>query len=293
MGRINEKTKIIAASIALLIGIALIAAASYAWASISKQPEVSGIHMNVSTSDILEIAAVTSDNIETGPPEVGTSDLSIGQGTWGKDVDLSGTKIILQAPATGDPEVGLGTVTYDANGRTNGIKPLEKDAAPTDGIIYYTCPVGPAEYYVNQEGNIVKAVTGNEKYSAAGSVAVWLRSNKTSPVRLDISNLSTEGAENVPVGIAVRVMTYNAPKGSTPTPEGEPRLVMLDKSRSDYIIDNVFSSEHPIEPNKIYMVEIIYYVEGDLTAKNNAIIASKLTNPVVIKTAEMSFSRME
>lgn len=289
----NAKTKIIATSLALLIGIALTAAATYAWISVSKNPEVRGAHMNVTTSDILEVAAVTSDNIETGPPEVGTNDLSIGQGTWGKDVNLSGTKIILQAPATGDPEIGLGTVTYDSNGRTNGIKPLEKDAAPTDGIIYYTAPVSPAEYYVDQEGHIVKTVTGNERYSAAGSVAVWLRSNKTSPVRLDISNLSTEGAENVPIGIAVRIMTYNAPKGSTPTPEGEPRLVLLDKNRSDYVIDNVFSSEHPIEPGKIYMVEIIYYVEGDRMVNEDAITASKLTDAVVIKTAEMVFSRME
>ena len=122
---------------------------------------------------------------------------------------------------------------------------------------------------------------------------MWLRSNRSSRIKLDISNFTAEGAPDIPIGAGVRVWTYNAPKGETPSREGEPRFIPFDQSRTDFTIDDVFSSEHPIEPGKIYMVEVIYYIEGDRAVNPDAIIASKLTNPVVIKTAEMAFSRME
>lgn len=293
MEKINGKVKITAAAIALLIGIALIVAATYAWVSISKQPEVSNMHMNVGSSDILEIAAVTAENIDAGPPEVGTNDLSIGQGTWGKNVDLQNVRVILQAPATADPELGLSTVTYDANGRTNGLRKLIQGTATTDGMVYFMCEAKPAEYYVDEEGHIVASRTMDEKYCAAGGVAVWLRSNRKSRIKLDISNFTTEGGVDIPIGALVRVWTYNSSKGEKPEREGESRLIMFDQSRTDFTIDDVFSNDNPIEPGKLYMVEIVYYVEGNRDVNPNAVIAPTLTHPVIIRTAEMVFSRME
>ena len=89
------KERLAAVALLLVISIAMVTSATFAWLTISRNPEVSGVNLSVAANGNLEVALVAPDGSLPGKSAVGDSSATKGQTiaganiTWGNLVNLS------------------------------------------------------------------------------------------------------------------------------------------------------------------------------------------------------------
>ncbi len=99
------KERIAAVAVLLAMSIAMMTSATFAWLTISRAPEVSGVSTSLAANGNLEIALVGPEGLKPGESQVGDSSAAEGQSvaaanlTWGNLVNLS------------DPSYGLDNLT--------------------------------------------------------------------------------------------------------------------------------------------------------------------------------------
>lgn len=123
------KEKVLAAALMLVVSVVTMTASTFAWLTISRKPEVSGVATTISGNGNLEIALSDFDGLEPEESEVGDSGKNIiaKNITWGNLVNLSneqyGLKNLTLRPATLN-ETALATnplraAVYGADGRVS------------------------------------------------------------------------------------------------------------------------------------------------------------------------------
>lgn len=207
------KTKLMASVVMLLIAAVLMSTASYAWFTLSTNPEIANIQANVTANGNLEIALDAGANTAPGASAVGDA----GQNeTWGNLVDLKGffkagtngdtirLKPVQFLPPTATAPVTISKPVYGLDGRISSLSALNRvnaaDATSGDdfkdfgGIWVYTdaTPVTAA--------TTVAAGSYDERIYAF-EVDFWLRTNATgSTVSLSEAVSRTEDAADEHAG---------------------------------------------------------------------------------------------
>lgn len=99
------RERVVAVALLLAMSASMLASASFAWLTISRRPEVTGVNTTVAANGNLEIALVGKEGDQPGESAVGDSSAAKGQNvaaaniTWGNLVNLS------------DPSYGLESLT--------------------------------------------------------------------------------------------------------------------------------------------------------------------------------------
>ena len=90
------RERVVAVALLLVMSAAMMTSASFAWLTISRRPEVTGVNTTVAANGNLEIALATGDGrTAPGESQVGDSSATEGQSvvsaniTWGNLVNLS------------------------------------------------------------------------------------------------------------------------------------------------------------------------------------------------------------
>ena len=89
------KERLAAVALLLVISLAMVTSATFAWLTISKSPALTGVNMSVAANGNLEVALVAPDGSQPGVSKVGDSSAAEGQTissaniTWGNLVNLS------------------------------------------------------------------------------------------------------------------------------------------------------------------------------------------------------------
>lgn len=119
--------RVTAAAMLLIMSISMMISASFAWITLSRSPEISGMATTISTNGNLEIALSGADGLEPDPTAVGDGgqDVTLSNLTWGNLVNLSnaayGLEELTLRPAilnTGSLlRSPLRSVTYGSDGR--------------------------------------------------------------------------------------------------------------------------------------------------------------------------------
>lgn len=127
--QLREKVSIV--GMLLVISVILMVTASFAWVTLSKNPEVSGMSTTVSANGNLEIALSDTDGLEPDASQVGDSKLPLLERnlTWGNLVNLSdssyGLEHLVLRPATLNRSAldtsPLFAATYSSDGRVEGL----------------------------------------------------------------------------------------------------------------------------------------------------------------------------
>ncbi|MBE6939746.1 MAG: hypothetical protein E7457_02850 [Ruminococcaceae bacterium] len=127
----HMKERVVAIMLLLVMSVTMLASASFAWITLSRAPEVSGLATTVSTNGNLEIALSDTDGLEPDATAVGDGGqaVTLSNLTWGNLINLSdpsyGLDEITLRPAvlnSGSLEDSpLYAVTYGADGRIDDI----------------------------------------------------------------------------------------------------------------------------------------------------------------------------
>jgi hypothetical protein len=194
----NLRKKLMAAIAMLCVSAVMLTGVSYAWFTLSTNPEVSGVKANISANDNLEIAldngyASGTDVDDASKDTNNAPNGKINTGnpyTWGNLVSLDTAfsneyvkKLTLkpvQYTATGTT-VTFNYPQYGADGRIGTFKKLSAYAISDHSSATYAATDSTIKS-VNLYGED-NTLAGNKTFDAV-SVTYWLRSNETSDVNL-------------------------------------------------------------------------------------------------------------
>ncbi|MBQ8359385.1 MAG: hypothetical protein IJX37_05690 [Oscillospiraceae bacterium] len=119
-----------AVALLLAMSVAMMASASFAWVTLSRAPEVSGLATTVSTNGNLEIALSASNGLQPGETSIhdGSGRITSKNLTWGNLINLSDSsygldKIVLRPASLNVNELltsPVQAVKYGSDGRING-----------------------------------------------------------------------------------------------------------------------------------------------------------------------------
>ena len=153
------RERIAAVALLLVMSITMMTSATFAWLTISRAPEVSGVNTTVAANGNLEIALANSNDTAPGASKVGDSSAAKGQAvttanlTWGNLVNLS------------DPSYGLENLT---------LRPAQLNESAL-----LTSPLYGAVY--SADGRVQK-LTSNFAYTS------WVPANGNIPGYFGLSN---------------------------------------------------------------------------------------------------------
>lgn len=174
------RERVVAVALLLVMSASMLTSASFAWLTISRRPEVSGVSTTVAANGNLEIALATS---ETEPDEskVGDSSATKGQSitaanvTWGNLVNLSdesyGLQYLTLRPAMLNTNALLTSPLYSAVFTQDGrVEKLDSNFSYTS----WTPPSGTTEgYFGLSESRGVRAISST-KIEAVGYQGTYL-----------------------------------------------------------------------------------------------------------------------
>lgn len=170
----HMKERVIAVALLLAMSISMMSSATFAWLTLSRNPEVSGLATTIATNGNLEIALSGADGEEPDESAVGDGgqDVKLSNITWGNLINLSdpsyGLEDITLRPATLNTgsldESPLYAVTYGADGR---MEDIATDFAFTSyqpsqfegGKGQFVVPAGGADSFGVRAVSSVKATT--------------------------------------------------------------------------------------------------------------------------------------
>lgn len=154
------RERVVAVALLLAMSVAMMTSASFAWLTISRSPEVTGVNTNIAANGNLEIALATGDGkTPPGESKVGDSSAAEGQSvpmaniTWGNLINLS------------DPSYGLDNLA---------LRPAQLNTAAL-----LTKPLYGAVY--NSDGRI-KNLTSDYGYTA------WIEATDRVPAHFGVSD---------------------------------------------------------------------------------------------------------
>lgn len=185
----------------LMVATVMISSASFAWFTISTQPEVSGVEAGLATNQALEIALVSDavKGFETAPSPSGQNDTGKNT-TWGNLVDVSayfnGGAATLR-PALVGANKALAAPKFGEDGRTNGSAPLTSEYVAVDGT-------APTTAYHDGVIKVYKDTTGA---AYAYQIDYFMRTNVAG---LDIKLLQTGADRGAGVAGAGTTITQDS-----------------------------------------------------------------------------------
>ena len=170
----HMKERVIAVALLLAMSVSMMSSATFAWLTLSRSPEVSGLATTIATNGNLEIALSDKDGLEPDETAVGDGGkvVTLSNLTWGNLINLSdpsyGLEDITLRPATLNSgsldESPLYAVTYGADGR---IEDIAMDFSFTNyqpsqvagAAGQFVAPVGGTNQYGVRAVSSVKATT--------------------------------------------------------------------------------------------------------------------------------------
>lgn len=191
-----------------VISIVMMTAASFAWITISRSPEVEGIATTVSANGNLEIALADVDGLEPDESQVGDSgkDVMKKNITWGNLINLahdgySLDKITLQPAALDESSLlsnPLYSVTYGMDGRVTTVK--------TD-FAYATYDESANRFMVRNDYGV--RTIASVRYEAVGAAEEFLKvvNNVRSELRIISENYKNLGKTGGPITELQSVMS--------------------------------------------------------------------------------------
>lgn len=288
----GTKKKLMAAVVMLVISAIMMTSASYAWFTISTNPEIKGMKTQVVVNENLEIALAKTnadnptDPVLPGDAAIGeavtTTAQNLRQYTWGNIIDLDkviaykgdGTTTALDktlrpaALTTGTPNK-FQYPLYKTDGRLDKLVDLTESAS-TDGFGNITGESKVYGYYVdywvrsNVGGNLTLNTTGVAR-SAGGETGLgsYFESNAASDAdKILAANIFIAFKDITP---AVTDKTTKAPTGSAPTAvkhkDGTPPTDAVGgkfKTEFELNTDNIVV----LEPNKAKLIRMYVYLDG-------------------------------
>ncbi len=172
------KERVMAVAMLLVMSFAMMTSASFAWLTISRAPEVSGVKTNVAANGNLEIALATGDgSTAPNPSQVGDSSAAEDQSvpdanvTWGNLINLSdpsyGLENLTMRPAQLNKSDLLGSPLYGAVYSVDGrIEKLSSNFSYTQWVP----PVGTTPGYFGMSTGLGVRAISSTKVKAVG---VW------------------------------------------------------------------------------------------------------------------------
>lgn len=177
------RERVVAVALLLAMSVAMMTSASFAWLTISRSPEVTGVNTNIAANGNLEIALATGDGkTPPGESKVGDSSAAEGQSvpkaniTWGNLINLSdpsyGLDNLALRPAQLNTSALLVSPLYGAQYGIDGrITQLDSSFrytswTPADGDT-------PAHFAVSEETG-VRAISST-KIEALGAAATYTK----------------------------------------------------------------------------------------------------------------------
>ena len=169
----HMKERVIAVALLLAMSVSMMSSATFAWLTLSRSPEVSGLATTIATNGNLEIALSDKDGMEPDKTAVGDGgqDVKLSNVTWGNLINLSdssyGLEDITLRPATLNTgsldESPLYAVTYGADGRMEDIATdfafTSYKTSELGGKGQFVVPTGGAHSYGVRAVSSVKATT--------------------------------------------------------------------------------------------------------------------------------------
>ena len=197
----HMKERVMAVAMLLVISVTMMTSATFAWVTLSRSPEVSGLATTLAANGNLEIALSDIDGLEPDRTAVGDGDKDITQSnlTWGNLVNLAhesyGLEYITLRPSvlnTGSLEDSpLYAVTYGADGR---IDDIALDFAFTNyqhsqiegGTGSFVAPTGGTKYGVRAISSVKATSSGAQSDLFALTSAV---NKNTADATMGFTNL--------------------------------------------------------------------------------------------------------
>jgi hypothetical protein len=274
----GTKKKLMTAVVMLVISAIMMTTASYAWFTISTNPEIKGLTTQVVTNENLEIALAQSTTV---PPAASTANDSGNQYTWGNVIDLSGSNSAATAyglidktlrPSTLGSDGSSGTAfnypVYYSDGRVHELTALTvTDGTGSDGFGTINSTNKVYGYYVDfwLRTNIaddvtvtlstaVKRSTGSDGITGGGTVLSSLNDDLLNCVRIAFQ----PGASGT--------ITAATPGAVTKTVGATPGTIPFT--------GNVVT----LHANEAKLVRMYVYYEGANKTNADAIIGDSLVN---------------
>jgi len=246
----------------LAVAAIMMTSATYAWFTISTNPEVKGVSANVTANGNLEIALDAGSH--TKPSESTTADYGKNE-TWGNMVNtdkfFNGANLTLKpVQCTFSSSIGTYEFSYPVYGNDGRIKELKKlkEVQAADAASGTYADFGGVKVYAESDISSLNssAVNTNSASIYAFEIDYWLRTNKSSAmleltssgVKRDQNNMPTGGGSVLDIdGVSAIMIVSSATSGTV----GGTAYYKLVRNSTD---------------NGLSMLE----VNADLTAKTGA-----------------------
>lgn len=177
------RERVVAVALLLAMSMAMMTSASFAWLTISRSPEVSGVNTTIASNGNLEIALATGDGkTPPGESKVGDSSAADGQTveksnlTWGNLINLSnpvyGLDNLALRPAQLNTAALLTSPLYGAvYGQDGRITQLSSDF----GYAIWNLPDGEKPGYFGVSNEFGVRAISSTKIEAVGAEAIYHR----------------------------------------------------------------------------------------------------------------------
>lgn len=258
------KTKLMASVAMLMVATVMISSASFAWFTISTQPEVSGVTAGLATNQALEIALVGTEGFLTNGPAESTAQDTGKNTTWGNLVDVSayfgnGSTATLR-PALVDASNALAAPKFGEDGRTNGSAALTPEYVAVD-------TTSPTTAYHDGAIKVYKDATGA---AYAYQLDYYMRTNVAG---LDIKLLETGADRGAGVAGAGTTITEDSICSVAFQVDGGDWKKFYDGSTKEFdfttpIITNTVKDQ-------IYKVSMMVFWDGSNATNANLALASQ------------------
>lgn len=182
----HMKERVIAVAMLLVVSISMMVSSTFAWITLSRSPEVSGMETTFATNGNLEIALSDTDGLEPDETAVGDGgqDVTLSNVTWGNLVNLSSSSYGLDQLTLRPAILNAGSlsksplysVTYGGDGR---IDDIISDFAFTN----YETKDGASAFFVPEDGQTkygVRAISSVTYSSVSGDAQLVNLNNAVS-----------------------------------------------------------------------------------------------------------------
>lgn len=274
------KTKLMSAVAMLMVSAVMLVGTSFAWYTLSTNPEVAGIKATAVANQNLEIALLTAETdtesdidelSKQATPEGAQGSTTGNYYTWGNLVDL--TNIVGDVelrPATYTTNVGLQIPKYGTDGR------ITSDNYQTLKDKSYSTESGKKGWvYVNGDGT-----NGSDSTKYALRVDYMLRTNVAGNISLSTATNRDSTNKNSDMGGGSTISQINDKTGSLKvvfkvTKDGEQNSTWVpannsDSTTTDGVDDLSATIISGAQPNDAYKVQMYVYLNGLVVTNEDA-----------------------
>lgn len=274
----GTKKKLMAAVVMLVISAIMLTSASYAWFTISTNPEIKGMTTQVVVNENLEIALASTD-VSTIPGTTAQGDTGK-QYTWGNIIDLTPTGTVGAQPETAyaalvktlrpvtlnttlDPDV-FQYPTYGADGRPNADLSNLSDSPMANGFGNLFDGTKAYGYYVdfwvrsNVGGDLTLSATKKRSTNGEQGLGSYFESNgQTGPDKVLATNLFVAFKDITPdiAGATKAVGTHTVAVTHT---AGTPGDAIDGKYKTTFESGTIVN----LTPNSAKLIRMYVYLEG-------------------------------